>query len=181
MFMPLLVGLDGEKKMSKSLGNYIGIAETPIDQYSKVMSLADTQMQEYFLLCTDVPEAQYKELLQTVSNPMDAKHRLGWEIVNIYHGKDAAQTAQDEWKRIHSKGELPSNMPTLTPSENPIGLVKLIIEAGFAQSNSEARRLIEQGGVTIDGVKQADPKAIVSCSSEQVLKVGKKNYAKIAV
>jgi tyrosyl-tRNA synthetase len=181
MFMPLLVGLDGEKKMSKSLGNYIGIAEAPIDQYSKVMSLADTQMEQYFLLCTDVPEAEYEELLKTVSNPMDAKHRLGWEIVNIYHGKDAAQVAQDEWKRVHSKGELPSDMVSLTPSENPIGLIKLILEAGFAQTNSEARRLVEQGGVTIDGAKQTDTKAILSCQSDQVLKVGKKNYAKIVL
>ena len=179
MFMPLLVGLDGQKKMSKSLGNYIAISEAPIDQYSKVMSLGDAQMAEYFLLCTDVPEAEYEELLKTVTNPMDAKHRLGLEIVSIYHGKEAALRAQDEWKRVHSKGEMPSEMLTLIPSENPIGLIKLIIEASFAPSNGEARRLVEQGGVTIDGIKQNDPKSMILLLEGQVLKVGKKNYAKI--
>ena len=181
VFMPLLVGLDGQKKMSKSLGNYIGIRESPLDQYSKVLSLGDEQMREYFLLCTDVPEAEFTELLKTVQNPMDAKHRLAYEIVEIYHGAEAAQAAGAEWKRIHSKGEFPADAPEFTVTDNPAGIIALIRLCGFAPSNAEARRLVEQGGVSINGEKITDPTAQVTVANGAEFKVGRKNFARLNV
>lgn len=179
-FMPLLVGLDGQKKMSKSLGNYIGIAEPPLTQYSKVMSLGDNQMHEYFLLCTDVPVAEFTEILQA-PNPMEAKHRLAREIVAIYHGHDAAQLAGEEWKRIHSARQFPSDAPELTIPENPITVVALVRHGNFAPSNGEARRLIEQGGVKLNGEKLTDPTASITITDGDELQVGKKNYARLKV
>jgi tyrosyl-tRNA synthetase len=184
LFMPLLIGLDGEKKMSKSLGNYIGIAEPPLDQYSKVMKLTDELMEMYFLLCTDVLEAEFKDLLATVANPMEAKHRLAAEIVAIYHGKDAAEAAGTEWRRIHSQHQLPTEIPDIVLSadaltDGKIGLIALIRAANFAPSNGEARRLIEQGGVSLDGERVNDPTAIITVTDGMILKVGKKNFGRL--
>jgi tyrosyl-tRNA synthetase len=179
-FMPLLVGLDGVKKMSKSLGNYIGIAEPALSQYSKVMSLADAQMGTYFLLCTDVPTAEFAEILKA-QNPMEAKHRLAWEIVTIYHGAEAASAASDEWKRIHSARQFPSDAPELTVLENPINIVALVRHGNFAPSNGEARRLIEQGGVKLNGEKLSDPAATITITDGDELQVGKKNFARLKV
>ncbi len=178
-FMPLLVGLDGSKKMSKSLGNYIGIAEDPLSQYSKVMSLGDAQMPQYFLLCTDLPQETYDEVLR--GNPMEAKHRLALEIVNIYHGAEKAGAASDEWKKIHSARQFPTDAPELSVLENPINLVALLRHGNFAPSNGEARRLIEQGAVKLNGEKLTDPGASVSVSSGDELQVGKKNFARLQV
>ncbi len=178
-FMPLLVGLDGSKKMSKSLGNYIGIAEDPLSQYSKVMSLGDAQMPQYFLLCTDVPQETYDEVLR--GNPMEAKHRLALEIVKIYHGAEKAGAASDEWKKIHSARQFPTDAPELSVLENPINLVALLRHGNFAPSNGEARRLIEQGAVKLNGEKLTDPGASVPVSSGDELQVGKKNFARLQV
>jgi tyrosyl-tRNA synthetase len=184
LFMPLLVGTDGEKKMSKSLGNYVGIAEPPLTQYSKIMSLPDGLMRDYFLLCTDVPVAEFDALLNTVSNPMDAKHRLATEIVTIYHGVAAAEEAGAEWRRVHSERQLPSEMPDIVISpeqlENgSIGIVALVRLANFAPSNGEARRLVEQGGVSLDNDKVDDPKAVITVTTGMVLKVGKRSYGRL--
>ncbi|MBC8138878.1 MAG: tyrosine--tRNA ligase [Fibrella sp.] len=179
LFMPLLVGLDGQKKMSKSLGNYVGIREAPLDQYSKVMSLADEQMRTYFLLCTDVPEAEFDAVLASASNPMDAKHRLATEIVAIYHGRDAAEAASAEWKRIHSKGEFPADAPEVTVTENPIGILALLELCNVGTSNGERRRLVEQGGVSVNGVKVEDAKAPVTVADGDEFKAGRRNYARL--
>ena len=176
-FMPLLVGLDGAKKMSKSLGNYIGIAEPPLDQYSKVMSLADSQMGEYFLLCTDVPTQAFEQILE--GGPMEAKHRLAAEIVKIYHGAEKAQSAGDEWKRIHSARQFPADAIEITVPENPMNLVALIRHCGFAPSNGEARRLIEQGAVKLGGEKLSDPAATLTVSPGDEFQVGRRNFARL--
>ena len=179
-FMPLLVGLDGVKKMSKSLGNYIGIAEPALSQYSKVMSLADDQMSMYFLLCTDVPLAQFEEILKA-PNPMEAKHHLAREIVTIYHGASEASAASEEWKRIHSARQFPSDAPELTVPENPINIVALVRHASFAPSNGEARRLVEQGGVKVNGEKISDPSASVTIGDGDEFQVGKKSFARLKI
>ena len=185
LFMPLLVGLDGVKKMSKSLGNYIGIAEPPLDQYSKVLSLADEMMETYFLLCTDVPEAEIATLMASArggaTNPMEIKHRLATEIVRIYGGDDAARMASAEWRRIHSAGQFPADAPEVMVTENPIGIVALIRLCGFAPSNGEARRLVEQGGVTLNGEKITDLNAPVAVADGGEFKVGRKNFARLRV
>ena len=185
LFMPLLVGIDGQKKMSKSLGNYVGISEPPLTQYSKLMSLADAQMRDYFLLCTDIPEPEFDELLNTVRNPMEAKHRLAREVAAIYHGAEAADAAGAEWRRIHSEKQVPTEMPDLSvPAEEvadgQASLLSLVLLAKFAPSKSEARRLIEQGGVTYDGAQIKEIQARVPVTADgAVLKVGKKNYARV--
>lgn len=179
MFMPLLVGLDGQKKMSKSLGNYIGIKEPPLSQYSKTMSLPDELMREYFLLCTYVPEPEFDALFASVTNPMDAKHRLATEIVTIYHGAEAAASASSEWKRIHSAGEFPADAPEVTVTENPIGIIALVRLCNFAPSNGEAKRLIEQGGVRLNGQQIKDPKAEITVTDGAEFQVGKRNFARL--
>ena len=175
-FMPLLVGLDGQKKMSKSLGNYVGIAEAAIDQYSKVMSLADELMADWFLLCTDVPVETYSEWLIPGSNPMEAKHKLAHAIVEIYHGTDAANAASEQWKKVHSGRQFPDDAPEHTVSSNPIAPVALLVELGVCASNGDARRLVEQGGLSIDGEKHTDTKALINVTSGDQLKAGKKHY-----
>lgn len=188
MFMPLLVGLDGQKKMSKSLGNYVGIRESPIDMYSKVMSLSDALMRDWFVLCTDVPLEEVERLVAEAElgtvNPMQVKHRLATEITTLYHGAQAARAAGNEWTDIHSKRELPDEMPDITvpPQEVEDGrvrLVRLILLAGFANTGGEARRLVEQGGVSLDGGKVTDPGAQVPLTDGQVLKVGKRHFGRI--
>jgi tyrosyl-tRNA synthetase len=181
LFMPLLVGLDGQKKMSKSLGNYIGIREAPLDQYSKVLSIGDELMPMYFLLCTDVPEGEFRTLLETTTNPIEVKHRLAAEIVKIYHGTEAAEKAGTEWRRIHSKGEFPSDAPDITVTDNPIGILALIRLCGFAPSNGEAKRLVEQGGVSINGEKISDPSTKITVTEGMEFKVGRRNYARLCV
>ena len=175
-FMPLLVGLDGQKKMSKSLGNYVGIAEPAIDQYSKVMSLADELMGDWFLLCTDVPVETYTEWLTPGSNPMEAKHKLAHAIVAIYHGVDAADAASEQWKKVHSGRQFPDDAPEHTVSSNPIAPVALLVELGVCASNGDARRLVEQGGLSINGEKHTDTKVLVDVKPGDQLKAGKKHY-----
>jgi tyrosyl-tRNA synthetase len=175
-FMPLLVGLDGQKKMSKSLGNYVGIAEPAIDQYSKVMSLADELMADWFLLCTDVPVEAYSEWLTPGSNPMEAKHKLAHAIVEIYHGTDAANAASEQWKKVHSGRQFPDDAPEHTVSSNPIAPVALLVELGVCASNGDARRLVEQGGLSINGEKHTDTKVLLNVTSGDQLKAGKKHY-----
>ena len=175
-FMPLLVGLDGQKKMSKSLGNYVGIAEPAIDQYSKVMSLADELMGDWFLLCTDVPVETYSEWLAAGSNPMDAKHKLAHAIVEIYHGLESADAASEQWKKVHSGRQFPDDAPEHTVSSNPIAPVALLVELGVCASNGDARRLVEQGGLSLNGEKHSDTKALVNVTSGDQLKAGKKHY-----
>jgi tyrosyl-tRNA synthetase len=175
-FMPLLVGLDGQKKMSKSLGNYVGIAEPAIDQYSKVMSLADELMGDWFLLCTDVPVEAYSEWLTAGSNPMEAKHKLAHAIVAIYHGAESADAASDQWKKVHSGRQFPDDAPEHTVSSSPIAPVALLVELGVCASNGDARRLVEQGGLSINGEKHSDTKALINVTSGDQLKAGKKHY-----
>ena len=188
LFMPLLVGLDGEKKMSKSLGNYVGISEDPLTMYSKLMSLADAQMRDYFLLCTDLPETEFDALLAEAAsgqtNPMAVKHRLAREIAALYHGEAVADEAQAEWRRIHSDRQLPAEMPTIAIpaaelTEGKLWIVRLITLAGFVKTNGEARRLVEQGGVSLDEAKVTDPTTHVAVENGSVLKVGKKNFGRV--
>jgi len=175
-FMPLLVGLDGQKKMSKSLGNYVGIAEPAIDQYSKVMSLADELMGDWFLLCTDVPVETYSEWLAAGSNPMEAKHKLAHAIVAIYHGLESADAASEQWKKVHSGRQFPDDAPEHTVSSNSIAPVALLVELGVCASNGDARRLVEQGGLSINGEKHSDTKILVNVTTGDQLKAGKKHY-----
>ena len=188
MFMPLLVGLDGVHKMSKSLGNYIGIAEPPGEMYGKVMSLPDALMRDYFVLATDVPEEECEALLRQAetgqTNPKLVKQRLAREIVRLYHGDAAAQAAEAEFNRVFSRGELPAEMPEVAVptgelKEGRIWVVRLITLAGLAKTSGEARRLVEQGGVSLDDEKVTDWQTQVPARDGAVLKVGKRHFARL--
>ncbi len=190
LFLPLLVGLDGTKKMSKSLGNYIGIAESPDAQYGKVLSLSDEMMEMYFTLCTDVPLDQITQLVKEAKtgavNPKDVKRRLAREIITIYHGEEAANRADVEWNRVHASGAVPTEMPEYTVTEELakegyIWICKLLVGAGLAKGTGEARRLVEQGGVSLDGAKVTDIAAEFSLESLKgcVLRVGAKRYIRL--
>ncbi len=188
LFMPILPGLDGVQKMSKSLGNYVGISEEPKDMFGKLMSIPDELMPTYFELCTDVPlneiEGIKNDLASGKAHPMEVKKRLAREIVSIYHSVEAAADAQAEFERVFSQREIPQDMPEVVLASGDlengaIRIVKLLIQAGMAPSNSEARRLVQQGAVTIDGEKVVDPTASIEAKDGQVLRAGKLRFARI--
>jgi tyrosyl-tRNA synthetase len=177
--MPILRGLDGEKKMGKSLGNYIGLAESPKEQFGKTMRIPDDLMQEWFTLLTDFSTEQVKTLLD--GKPNEAKKALGAEIVRFYYGDPAVQDVLDDWKRqFENKGD-PLDMPEVViPNQEMenggIGVLKLLVLAGFCKSNSEARKKVEEGAVNYgpDKSKPADYKELVPLSDGLVLRLGRK-------
>ena len=189
LMMPILEGLDGSQKMSKSLGNYIGINEPPQEIYGKTMSLPDHLMFRYFELATmlSIEEQRHLKdgLTQGVLHPRDIKMRLAREIVTIYHGKEAALQAEEEFKRVFQQKELPEDIPdfNLAPivldSQGFIWLPKLMLLAGLASSTSEGRRLIQQGGVKINGEKITDPAYKLIPVNGMVIQAGKRKYVRL--
>jgi len=181
--MPLLEGTDGVQKMSKSLNNYIGINEDPRETYGKVMSLPDNLMLRYLELVTEVPmeeiEAARVELEDGSLHPRDLKMRLAREIVSMYHGDEAAQEAEAEFKRVFQEGDLPGEIPDVAlRCQSPVSLVRLLVETGLAPSNSEARRLISQGAVRLDRERVAGDRDVF-LSDGMILQVGKRRYCRI--
>ncbi|HXE71192.1 MAG TPA: tyrosine--tRNA ligase [Candidatus Nitrosotenuis sp.] len=175
--MPILEGLDGVQKMSKSLGNYVGITEPPLEMFGKLMSLPDRLVERYFELCTDVPMDEVRRRLAT-EHPMECKKWLAREIITIYHGAQAARAAQAEWERVFSQRQYPSEMPEVEiPAaelqEGGIDLVRLLPRLGLAGSGREAMRLITQGGVEIDGVRCTERRAL-SLRDGSVVHVGRR-------
>ena len=192
MTMKLLIGTDGEKKMSKSVGNYIGIQESPEEQYGKIMSIKDELILDYFELCTRISLKKIKDLEKDLKaknvNPRDLKSRLAKKIVEIYHGKTAAKKAEKEFNRVFKEKKVPSKMPVFIVPQESYPVLKLLVELNLAQSKSEAKRLIEEGGVkiikpTIDNkqltIKLRDWKEEIKIQDEMILKVGKRKFAKI--
>ena len=186
LLMPLLVGLDGVKKMSKSLGNYVGISEPPAEMFGKLMSLGDGLMPTYYELCTDVPLDEVAALTDAGrTHPREAKKRLAREIITLYHGLEAAQAADDEFERVHKQHEDPGDMPEVAVPDGICDaagharVTALLVAAGLAPSSGEAKRLIAQGGVSIDGEKVADPAGTVLIQSGQVVKVGRSRFARL--
>jgi tyrosyl-tRNA synthetase len=183
--MPILPGTDGVEKMSKSLDNYISINESPQQMYGKVLSIPDHLIYDYFLLTTDLPAGELttikNELDQKSTNPRDLKRRLAHELVRMYHGEDEAISAEQEFDLIFVKKQIPPDIPEqiLKASEGSLGIVKLLTETGLATSNAEARRLIEQGGVSVDGQRISDAKAVISIKDPVVVKVGKRKFLRI--
>ncbi len=182
MVMPLLVGLDGHEKMSKSKGNYIAVAEDPNNMFGKVMSIPDSLMKNYFTLLTPLPEERINSLLDAnQTKPRLAKDVLAQTIVEEFHDAHAAHAASEEFRKRFSGGELPSDIETKKISGSPIGIIALLREAGFAPSNGEAKRLVEQGAVSVNGEKVTDMKAMVTVAGECVLKAGKLKICKVAL
>jgi|ERR1051326_137547 tyrosyl-tRNA synthetase len=178
---PLLEGLDGVEKMSKSLGNYIGINEEPSQIFGKVMSISDDLMWKYYLLCTDLSPAEI-DVVKT-SHPMDAKKQLAKMIIHDFHGDEAADAAEAEFRRVFSERQVPTDLEekSLPSSDEPQLLAKVITLAGLAESNKDAQRLIAQGGVLVDDVKVDSTRYALEANAGRsyLLKVGKRRFAKI--
>lgn len=177
--VPILEGLDGHLKMGKTTGNYIGVMEAPGEQYGKVMSIPDELILRYFELATDVPLdeiAKIKAEMEQGGNPRDAKMRLAREIVTLYHSETDAKAAEEGFKQVFQKKELPDDMPECKLSE-PKNIVDLLVEEKLASSKSEARRLVEQNAVSIDDQKITDIEHMVEGSG--VIKAGKRRFLKV--
>jgi len=178
----LLVGTDGKEKMSKSLDNYIGITEDKNTMFGKVMSIPDNAIIEYITLATDLNEEEISKIeceLKEGSNPRDIKLKLASEIVKMYHGEKAAESAKTEFISIFSKGNLPTDIPEIKMEYGNYELVLLLANLSVASSASEARRLIEQGGVKIDGAKITDHKAQIAINKGMIIQIGKRTAYKI--
>ncbi|MEF8864415.1 MAG: tyrosine--tRNA ligase [Salinibacter sp.] len=185
MMLPLLEGTDGSDKMSKSLDNAIGIAEAPADMYGKTMSVPDDLIYRYVELVTDLPTEQLPKIKQFAEdNPRQAKAQLARRIVEMYHGEEAADRAEEHFEQTVVEGGVPDDMPEYTPAPEDgeeVGLLNLMRHADLTDSNSEGRRMIEQGAVTIDGEKVTDTGRYIDVSAEApfVLQVGKRRFARI--
>jgi len=179
--MPLLEGLDGVEKMSKSKGNYIGISEKPSEMFGKIMSISDTLMWRYFELLSFRPMSQIAALKAEVAsgrNPRDVKVDLGLELVTRFHSAAAAQQALDDFEARFKQGAIPDEMPEISLSGAPLGIVAALKQAGLAPSSAEAIRNIEQGGVRIDGEKVVDRNQSIA-AGVYVLQVGKRKFARV--
>ncbi|OGI26043.1 MAG: tyrosine--tRNA ligase [Candidatus Moranbacteria bacterium RBG_13_45_13] len=172
----LLVGTDGKEKMSKSLDNYIGITESADQMYGKIMSIPDEVMKEYYDLAADLDWKYEKQ-----SNPRDTKMRLAREIVKIYHGEKAAKKAEENFVKTFQKKETPDNIKSIVVRDNKIKLSEFLVRARMATSMSDARRKIEQGGVSVDGKKILNYRLELNKKSDsnKVIKVGKLHFGKI--
>jgi tyrosyl-tRNA synthetase len=183
--VPLLVGTDGSQKMSKSLGNYIGVDEPPNEIYGKVMSIPDSLIFDYLELVSDVPDKEIvdfkKQMAEQSVNPMDIKKRLAQDIVTQFHGTQAAKEADDHFARVFQRRETPEEVVPLRPSgANGSTLTAELTEAGLTKSRSEARRLLAQGAIEIDGKTVTEDIEIAKVKKGSIIKVGKRRFAQIA-
>lgn len=179
MTMPLLVGTDGVEKMSKSLNNYIGINDEPREIFGRTMSIADNMIVPYYKLATEVPLEAINKIEQELlsgANPRDIKARLAKELVTLYHSRSEANQAEEEFNRMFRDKGIPDDIEEHTVSENPIKLIALLREVNFAETNSEAKRLIQQGGVSINGEMISVIDAEIKIGGKDLLKVGKRRF-----
>ena len=181
--MPILEGLDGVQKMSKSLGNYIGISEAPSEMYGKAMSIPDELMMRYFMLVTDMSieeqEQLGKDLESGAAHPRDVKMKLAHTIIRLYHGEEAANFGQEEFVRVFQKHAMPTDIPEykVAFTEEPVFVPQLLSDAGLTASNGEARRSIKAGAFKIDGEKCNEEHIVLK--DGMVLQVGKRKFIKI--
>ena len=176
--MPLLVGLDGVRKMSKSYGNYVGITEPPETMFGKIMSIPDDLMWDWYKLLTDYTESEIENFKKL--HPRDAKLNLAYTIVAQFHGEESAQRAKENFLKTFSKREFPENAPVFKfPAGTKIRADELILKLGFAPSKKEAGRIIRSGGFKINGEKHTDPFEEIEISGELKIQVGKKKFAKV--
>jgi len=187
MTLPLLEGLDGVEKMSKSLGNYVAVDDVPEEMFGKLMSVSDTLMWRYWTLCTDRTSAEIEELKGAVASgnrhPMDAKFDLARQITADLHGAPAAASAEAHFRTVHQRREVPEEVAAVSLRSAPEGvqLVKALVMAELAPTNAEARRLVQQGGVRVDGETVRDPFATLpaSAGASCLVQVGKRRFARI--
>lgn len=182
LMMPILAGTDGVEKMSKSLDNYIGINDTAKEIFGKTLSIPDKLIFQYFELATDVPVKELSDIKKSLdnpkTNPRDIKRSLARTLVRMYHSKEAAAAAEEEFDRIFVDKSVPDEIEEFTVSAR-LTITALMAEAKLAASKSEARRLIDQGGVSIDGERVADPNSLLPDKKDFILKVGKRKFLKV--
>ena len=171
--------------MSKSLDNYIGISESPKQIYGKTLSIPDTLIFDYFVFTTNVPGEELGKIRKSLDdkslNPRDLKRRLARTLVTMYHDEHSARAAEEEFDRVFVKKDLPDEVPEFQfPAGNGgIGILRLLTETKLASSNSEARRMIEQGGVTVDGERISDYNAEIQFTGSVIIKVGKRRFMRV--
>ncbi len=185
ILLPLLVGTDGVKKMSKSYGNYIGITQPPEEMFGKIMSISDELMWQYWELLTDLTLDEINKLKEDVQkgilHPMEVKKQLGMYIVERFHSKEDAIKAREHFEKVHSKKEIPEEIPVFKASEigTETELFEIIFNLKLAETKAEAKRLIKQGGVKVNGEKITDPMYKPDLTKEIIIQVGKRKFAKI--
>ncbi len=183
--MPLIVGTDGVEKMSKSYNNYIGISESPKEIFGKTLSIPDSLIYNYYELATDISNEELADIRNQLNdpkiNPRNLKRNLAKTLVKMYHDEQSAVQAEEEFDKIFIKKEVPYDLPELKLESgiSEIGILDLIMKVNFAPSKGEARRLVLQGGVTLDGEKIEDIASIIKLKEESILKVGKRKFIKI--
>ncbi len=178
--MPILVGLDGKEKMSKSKDNYIGVTDEPNDMFGKVMSISDDMMENYFTLLTDLPREKIAELVDPDrTHPKEAKVLLGTTIVAQFYDEAAADLAAAEFDKVFAQKQLPDEIPEVEISAEPIMASKLLLACKLVSTGGEAKRMIKQGGAGIDGQKLTDPNAEIIPKDAMIIRVGKRNFAKL--
>ena len=184
--MPILEGLDGTNKMSKSLNNFIGIDEKPDEMFGKIMSISDDLMWRWFALLSFISEAEIKNLRQQVhggANPRDIKFILAEELVDRFHGASNGSTCKEQFLQRFQKGSLPEEIKDISVEieSDSIPLTNLLKSTEMTSSTSEAMRLIKQGGVKIDSEKVSDPKLEIQSGSEAIYQVGKRKFLLICL
>lgn len=185
--MPLLVGTDGVEKMSKSYGNYIGVSDSPSEIFGKTLSIPDALIYTYYELATDISGAGLADIKAQLANPeinpRNIKRALGKQLVTMYHDAVAANQAEEAFDKLFIKKEIPDDIETVpyTPEAETISFLDLLMSCQLAPSKSEARRLIQQGGASLDGQKITDPNTIISFQAEHIIKIGKRKFLKLIV
>ncbi|MCD6446599.1 MAG: tyrosine--tRNA ligase [Candidatus Marinimicrobia bacterium] len=180
--MPILEGLSGGAKMSKSLDNYIGLTDTPENMYGKTVSISDDLILRYFTLVTNTSSEEiesFKKAMEAGENPRNIKHELAWRLVKKYHDTEAANRAKDHFQKVFVKKDIPDNIPEFTVATGDIFITKLMLESGLCQSGGEAKRLIAQGGVSINGTRVNSYSNPLEVKDGDILKVGKRKFIKL--
>ena len=182
IIMPILVGLDGAEKMSKSKGNYVGVTDEPNEMFGKVMSISDGMMENYFTLLTDMPAEKIKELTDpSRTHPKEAKVLLGKTIVAQFYDDKAGEAAAAHFEKVFAQKKLPDDIAEIGTAAAPIMASKLLTACGLVSTGGEAKRAIKQGGVRIDDEKLTDPNAVIEPVDGMVVQVGKRKFARLKV
>ena len=181
MTMPILVGLDGKEKMSKSKDNYIGVTDEPNDMFGKIMSISDEMMENYFTLLTDFTDEEISEFVGQDWHPKEAKIKLADATVSTFYDKATARAAAAEFDKVFAQGQLPDDIQEVTLESTDISVKQLLLSCKLVETGGEAKRMVAQGAVTIAGNKANDPNAQISPTDGMVIQVGKRRFAKLKV
>ncbi|HUW18294.1 MAG TPA: tyrosine--tRNA ligase [Sedimentisphaerales bacterium] len=180
--MPILVGLDGKEKMSKSKGNYIGVIDQPNDMFGKVMSISDDMMENYFTLLTGFETAAIAELVNPEkTHPKEAKVLLARTIVTQFYDETTAEAAAANFEKVFAKKQLPDDIPEVAIADPSTSVKQLLLSCKLVESGGEAKRMVAQGAVTIDGKKVLDPNAEITPKDGMTIQIGKRKFAKIKI